>query len=802
MARDKLLDDTPEKTQTTANKGIIETLFDKLALTLYGSERGNDVDPMNDRFNEIIQDQLNKVTDNGENSMRSFLGKLYSDDKDVRKELGELGILDQFQINSVGANPQDFFTEQYKNRMTKQAMAQEISDQLIELRHAKSIMCDVVNSADATTGQIMRTLNFKSSTVSEPEKDWIPIIEAMEEKFGTLDKIKNFITPNTLGYGEYYVYTVPYYHIFNDFIRRYRKSNMTLGGSTTRSFYESADDDILVEKIDILPLFEEAYDENPKPEKPRYGIHEEDKFYLEEELGIISRIVPMEDDGAVATAKDDLNRLFKERITISTGEIPVPILEDGYEAYKDFCDEFITEDGQFMEEGRSKTPVQKKKRAKEKVMMTDEEVYLRKYGENESGFYSTSENDDEMLTEDDIMDCYVKLIPPTRMLPIKMMGRTLFYIYVQTSPATSLSTILSYNTQLKTKDPNNKMDQLLDDIAERVVKKFNKAYIKKNEEFKKQIVAALEYYDISNTNIHFQVIPADYITEYKVNVDVDGNGHSMLEPSLFYANCYLTLLIFKIMTILTKSNDRTVNYVRRSGLDKNLWNDIQDVIRRKNSRKVVLNDIFSFRNVINKVGSGSEEYIGMTRDGNKPIESEIISGQEVQLDTPIMERLHQDMILSTEVPSAIMNFLNEADFAKSIETANTKMNASACSYQICMNRGHTDWYQKLMRFSTKIPPEIIRSFSFTLPEPKGSANLSSQELINNYTTLQEFMLKLFAGENSDDEDRKMRFLKEIAKIYLPGLNITRIQQVWDDTELESAENRIGKADDDGGMEGF
>ena len=41
-------------------------------------------------------------------------------------------------------------------------------------------------------------------------------------------------------------------------------------------------------------------------------------------------------------------------------------------------------------------------------------------------------------------DCYIKEVSPIQMIPVKIMGKVLFYLYIQTESAAPLSTILSY----------------------------------------------------------------------------------------------------------------------------------------------------------------------------------------------------------------------------------------------------------------------------------------------------------------------------------------------------------------------
>ena len=66
----------------------------------------------------------------------------------------------------------------------------------------------------------------------------------------------------------------------------------------------------------------------------------------------------------------------------------------------------------------------------------------------------------------------------------------------------------------------------------------------------------------------------EYVQEYMID-----DGESMFDQSLFYAKLYLSLLLFKIITILTKSNDQRVYYIKNAGLNKNMSDRLQQVAR-------------------------------------------------------------------------------------------------------------------------------------------------------------------------------------------------------------------------------
>lgn len=797
--------DQKKGTSRSYEKGKIGVtgLLNQLSTSLYGTDMRNETDDINDRFNQIMSDELNKITKNGTNTFDSFLGQIFSSDRQESDKVLDTIANQQLQLNNMGAiNPQEFITEQYKNRLLKQADAAEISSQLIELREAKEIMRDAILSADVNSGRINRQIVFEKGTLTDPEKDYGSLIAAMEKKFNTPKLIKDFIVDNTLSYGTYYVYTIPYHEVFNNFARRYKKGNDMRFGKNR--FFESVEEGR--EDVKISPIYTEEY-EDISTRKPKV---KKDEFFesVVDDIETVISANSGNDKSIDDQVRSDVKTLVTDRITVSMDEIPIPILENGIQMYQDYAEEYF-EDGIY-ESGESNKKSKKKDNTKAEKKTTDkkEHEFLTKYAdldrqkEGQDGFFHDNTTKEDTFTEADVKDCYIKMIPPTRMLPLQVMGETLFYLYIQTDDAVPLSTILSYTTIIKQKDPTNKINSFIDDIAERIVSKFDKSFVKDNMEFRKTIVAALEYYDLSNTKIHFQLIPKEYVVEFKINTDVDGNGHSMLEPSLFYAKLYLMLMMFNIITILTKGNDEKVNYIRTSGIDKNVFNKAQDIIRQKQARRITLNDLFSYTSIINKVGSGSEIFMPLGRNGERPIESDILSGQNVQTYDNLMEQLRTAYILGTNVPSAIMNYLNEADFAKSIETANTKMNGRVINYQIDFNDPLSELYQKLLRYSTNMPEEVIETVRVILPEPKGSSNVAKQEILNNYQTLQDFLVKLYFGDNSDDVQRQQIFLKEIAKLHLPMINFAEIDSIYKESALDPKKSEISQNDDSDDLEGL
>ena len=411
---------------------------------------------------------------------------------------------------------------------------------------------------------------------------------------------------------------------------------------------------------------------------------------------------------------------------------------------------------------------------------------------------------------DDIGDCYIRLIEPTRILPIEIMDTVIGYYYVQDEDITPLSGAVSTTLYYSKFDEHRRERTIVDSIAYRVVKSFNKPFLMKNIKFKKTIVDCLNYWNLNEKRLKFQFIPPEYITVFKVDEDIDGHGQSMIKKSLFYAKLYLMILLFKIMSIILYSNDTKVNYIKQSGLDKNVANKVQEIARIKQSRQINITDLFSYTTLINKVGNGNELYIPTGRSGERPIETEILSGQDIQLNSDLLEMLKNAYILGTGVPAAIINYLNEADFAKVIEQNNTKFNGRVVNYQLDFNKSITEWYKKIMRWSTNIPESVIDNFTFSFQPPKTTTINTKSEIISQFQTVADFFVSLLYDDPSQsmEAEKLTKEIREFKKLLvedqMPMLNMNNVKDIMKKAKINVLDERLkpnpangDNGDDDG-----
>lgn len=774
MARNTKKDEQTSTSKT--NRGMrrqlsnINSLIGKANLTIYGTDKNPDLDDLNNKFQDLLATQLGDMTKRSDGEITSFLNQVVSNDGKSRAA-DEL-LNNQFLAITGDdyATMQSFIYEAYRNRLLEQSDLHEVASQLIELSEAILITRDAIVSADVVEGRMSRTLNFDRLS-DEDVTNTTAVVENMENKFHLQEKIKNFIIPKTLEYGEYYAYVIPYSKLFNELDKnRYTDSSgRRIYRESTKTIYESFNPkEKRGSENNIDTFIEKAYEKFVYGEKTHHS----------------------ESDKKVNINKSEFKKDMKnilENISINNDAVPLPILEEGYESVEYLSESYMNE---------------KSKNSSYKNIFN--QVNSKKSSE---GIFGTS---NDKGPYDDITDCYFKLIEPTRIIPIKIMNTVIGYYFVQDEDITPLAGTLSSTLYFSKFDENRKENTIIDMIAKRVVDKFDKPFLKNNLKFKEAIVDCFNYYNLNEKRLKFQFIPAEYIQVFKIDEDTEGNGQSMIKKSLFYAKLYLMLLLFKIMSIILYSNDTKVNYIKQSGIDKNVANKVQELARIKQSRQINITDLFSYTTLINKVGNGSEMYVPVGRSGERPIETDILQGQDVQLNSDLLEMLKNAYILGTGVPAAIVNYMNEADFAKVIEQNNTKFNGRVVNYQLDFNDFITELYKKLMRWSTKIDENIIENFSFVLQPPKATNINTKGELINQFNQLSDFLTTTMYDDpsNAENPEALQKEIREFKKLLiedqLPMIDMREVKDLMKRAKLNAKADALrpdpangDNGDDDG-----
>lgn len=773
-------------------------VINDLQSSIYGTSDSDELDNTTQQFHDILGMELKNLNGGaktGDEDMSSFIAKLYNN----KKRESKLSDIFNREVSSMSLGSDDttvgsFLTEVYKNKLIRQSDIHDIANQLIELKEAVNTMRDAIITADIVDGRINRDIKFKGLT-DEKVGSYLSTIHTVEEKFDLHRKIKSFIVRDGLTYGEYYVNVMPYSVIFSDFMKNKKKYNLAsmysfesadLSDEQRKERKNSGFIKNLSDDDDVDQFVESCYD--------NFNFSDDTK----KEYAIKQGLSFVEDTNKINRGmKQEFTEGFKEllsHVTVINEFVPLAVTDEGEESISYFKECFVDESGEHFVEDVKKPGQIYSDNAFLKFMKDG--TPIRKVESSEG----ISFVDDEKASKefDDIKDCYLKMIEPTRLIEIAIMDEVIGYFYIKTDNVTPISGILSstlYQTRMNKKQSER---DIIGDVAARIIEKFDKKFLQDNPKFKKLIVEALNFYDLNQQAVTFQYIPKEYIVPFKVDPDIDGNGTSMLDGSLFYAKLYMMLLLFKMMSIILNSNDTKVNYIRQSGIDKDLINKVQQIAIQKQARNINIMDLFNYTSLINKIGTGNELFIPTGRSNERPMETDILSGQDIQINNELMELLRNSYILGTGVPAAIMNYLNEADFAKSIEVANTKFNGRVVNYQLDFNKGITELYRKVLLYSSNIPEADIDNLSVSFVPPKGGQNTIKTEQIQNFQTIIDFLVQIYFGDTSNEEGEEdiiKTFKIGMAKKLIPSMNFEEVEEVLEEAKIKGVEEQLKPKDE-------
>lgn len=695
--------------------------YDSLLGRSSNPENRRQLDAITRQMDAIIDKELASTKSITSDEMSTFLVKLFNEHDKTAMPVSSYD--DIFQPSDSGLFT--FFQERYQNQNLLYEDLNMIVTQLAELNEAVATTRDAIVTADDISKTVSRSITFENIRQDHPSIETAEeVINAMEAQYKLPKKIKGQIIFNTLKYGRYYAYVIPYSELFEQQYKHKLKDPTTMATSVKESL--NAEDVISMDKV----LTESS-----------------DEFFTDwknELKGINTNLSVSEKELRTAMGG------YCENITVTKDISSIPLIE-GTDVTQIFnADEFTKKVQTTMKSKKSSRTIN------DAVLDIDKQV---------EGKFDT------------INDCYIKLIDPRRVVPVKILDTTLGYYYVHETELKRDKAPFSTTIKLSQATTGYSEDvemTFLSRITDKIIDAFDPKFVEKNQRFKDLILNSLMYNNIYEKQLNFQFIPAEYMVEFTVNEDENGEGQSILMGSLFYAKLYLAMLVFKIISIATRSNDTRVVYVKNGGIDANITNKIQDVARSMKARQINFMDLLNYNSIISKLGAYKDVYMPVGRSGERAIEFDTIAGQQVDFNSDLMDFLRTNMINATGVPSVVMNYINEADYAKSIQMGHTKFANRTLNLQLDLNPSLTEFYQKILRFSgAPLEERVIYALRYTLNPPTALSAQNSADDINTKDQLILAIVKTKIGDNESDDIANIArdyMYTELARTYMPSLN--------------------------------
>lgn len=706
-----------------------------------------------------------------------------------------------------------------------------VISQLPEWFTALTVTRDAICESDIVTGELSRNITYNKDNIDQSEQGTvISKIEHVEEKLELHQLIKNHCVFNTCEYGEGYLYAIPYSKVFED-LYRYRMNNVSRNGSNSPN--RNVND--MFETSPLLSGY--GYGESSKVEVSlRETLIQEavaDKKKADEEIAKrnAGKKTYKRDPGIYTeqsvTSTDITEHIFSEAEVMNIFPLSdVKALDEmnvDENIKRNMADKAKQEHIQEADNFISDLTANISYISTDVAIPVIEEsahdlrcVYETKYRERKEciqevqSLFESVQNGEENLDPiakhfKNIKGIYLRVLPATKLIPIRIDKTVIGYYYISdlTRPEVSGQRRNSGLSGYTLRTPSIGYDTFSPDqmfcekLANKIINNFNLRFMHDNTALHKEIVAILQQHKFNEAMLRFVFIPAENVQQFTINKDGLGRGHSMLEPGLATARMYMFLKLYSILYQINNSSVRVYN-VHSSGMDKNYRKFVNEVMAKFAARRITANDIFNYRTSITKVSGGSELIMPVGNSDKAPITFETIDAAQAPINNELLETLKNEAINATPVPSLmVQGAMSEIDFAKEVETANTRFNSMIASMKLDFNPSITKLYRKILKYETDISDDILKTLKVTFRMPTAKTLSVTSDMVNNFNSLRELIVPIFLTKEEQKEIEAEKegkggvareFIKLLLHEWVPQLDIERLEELADEARKTANPN--------------
>lgn len=656
-----------------------------------------------------------------------------------------------------------------------------VCTQMAEMHDVINVVRDSIIECNVSTGEVSRSIVFENHEDNEAYESQV---NEIEKRHDLLMAIKNFIVPKTLMHGEMYVQRVPYAKLFAEIEAarevKYNGSTENFNSTKTSTFRESIPNSVMGEFKEPISLMTESnLNALMESVSPISNVDSVNDFKVSNTDPSIDRNLKPD-----TLAKDNITSIL-ENINVYNGS-SVLLAEMGPDAAKELL----------LKEYKDSNSNNKGNKGNKYTHFSEASMSFNKASAGGGMFKNIDQDTIDYKSYSDIKGVYIKYLDGLRMIPIRIDRRIIGYYYVSTT----------MDLQTNSAQPNGMVDlsyqnytrdrKMVDRLANIIIQSFDKKILDRNIKLKNEIVEIIMAHRFSEGRLSFIYIPESEVERFVINEDENGKGHSILEPTLFSARNYLMLNLYNILYTLNNNTTR-IHYVKSSGLNKDYASQVQRTMRKFQSRRITIDDIYSYSGVLNKVGGMGEMVLPAGRNDYKALETDTIEAVNNPIDIEFLEQQRRQAISGTGVPNLlVINAIDEVDFAKTLEMANTRFLSTVSSYKIDFNRSLTKFYQHLLKWETDLDDDIIQSFRFQFNAIKQPELVITADMIQNFNSMVEMVDAIYYKKTElEDKDgnptaKQMILRKELAKEYLPQLDFDKLDEIVKRVDLLSTDDQL------------
>lgn len=308
-------------------------------------------------------------------------------------------------------------------------------------------------------------------------------------------------------------------------------------------------------------------------------------------------------------------------------------------------------------------------------------------------------------------------------------------------------------------------DKALRYISSQLSKFIDSNFINRNQDLRKEIYAILKYNQVYNNpnpnRMRVTFLPADDVEHIYFELDpYTHRGRSDLHESMLPAKLYSAMYITTSIMTMTRGYDKRVYYIN-PGIEANLTESMFNVINQIKQGNFGIRQIRNNLNqVLNIQGRFNDYFILKSPSGDSPINMEVISGQNIEIKTELMNLLEEMAINPTGVPvELIQTRMNSVDYAIQLTMSNSKFLRLVFKRQGKVNLKFSKILEKIYNYHFKKNDTI----EFALPPPTFLSVTNNTQFFDNLNNYAMHISEMTWDGSAEDQAGKDAYTKEIKR---------------------------------------
>lgn len=325
-----------------------------------------------------------------------------------------------------------------------------------------------------------------------------------------------------------------------------------------------------------------------------------------------------------------------------------------------------------------------------------------------------------------------------------------------------------------------KMKLISDIFINTISKKIDKQYVRHNKELKEFLYGIIRHEYITKKQVTLTYFTPEEVVHFECE--------PIFKNIVFFAKLYLAQLTNMIVIAMGRGHDkRMINVV--TGLDSEAEQAVSNVIESIKTKEFRLSNT-DINTVLSLNPGALDDYIIPVINGEPMVTIDTLPGMDADIsNNNFLDWLRRSMLNGMHIPAALIDSMNELDFARSLSAQNGNFIRSVTRYQMVLTEGfnklirrlYANEYKFLLDGDAKLNDDIdVDKIEIMFPSP---ASLVMDNLYNRITTTEQIVDSLSqilvpSKQDGTTEDLRQEVKSELFKKWMPGvINWEEMQEV-------------------------